>query len=333
MAGKGDVGMILAGDIGGTKTVLALFEETADGLRQLRDATFASREYASLEDILAEFLRAESTLSLRAGCFGIAGVVMEGKCVTTNLPWTLDEATLAHAIGAPRVKLLNDVEAAAYGMLHLQPDELHVLNAGTKRRGNVALVAAGTGLGEAILYWDGERCHPIASEGGHADFAPRTDQEIVLLQYLRRKFGGHVSYERVLSGPGLYNIYTGLRDCGDIPEPAWLTEEIRHGDPSAVVSQAALAGTDPVCVHALQTFASIYGAEAGNLALKCMAIGGVFIGGGIAPKILPLLEGGSFMRGFTDKGRFAPLLQDMTICVALNPRAPLIGAAHFTQQL
>lgn len=327
--------MILAGDIGGTKTVLALFEETDGGLRQLRDATFGSTEHSSLEDILVQFLREEPRLPLRAGCFGVAGAVLEGKCVATNLPWILEESALASAIGAPRVKLLNDVEAAAYGMLHLQPDELQVLNPGaqSERRGNVVLIAAGTGLGEAILYWDGERFHPIASEGGHVDFAPRTDQETVLLQYLRSRFDGHVSYERVLSGPGLYNIYMCLRHHADTPEPPWLTEELRRGDPSAAVSRAGLAREDPVCVAALDMFVSIYGAEAGNMVLKCMAVGGVFIGGGIAPKILPVLQNGSFMRSFTDKGRFAELLNNIEVSVALNPRAPLIGAAHFTLHL
>jgi glucokinase len=327
--------MILAGDVGGTKTVLALFEETPGGLQQLRDATFVSGEYASLEDILVAFLHEIGASPVRVGCFGIAGVVLEGTCVMTNLPWTLAEAALADVIGAPRVKLLNDVEAAAYGMLHLRPDELHVLHPGTQpqRRGNVALVAAGTGLGEAILYWDGTRFHPIASEGGHADFAPRTEPETALLQYLRRKLGGHVSYERVLSGPGLFHIYSYLRDSGDAPEPEWLSEAIRHGDPSVAVSRAALAREDPVCVSTLEMFTSIYGAEAGNLALKCMATGGVFIGGGIAPQILPALHSGSFMRGFTDKGRFAPLLQSIEVSVALNTRTPLLGAAHFALQM
>jgi glucokinase len=327
--------MILAGDIGGTKTVLALFEETSGGLQQRYDATFVSGEYAALEDILTAFLREAVPSSVRVGCFGIAGVVAEGTCVMTNLPWTPAEAALADVIGASRVKLLNDVEAAAYGMLHLRPDEFHVLHPGPqpRRRGNAALVAAGTGLGEAILYWDGARFHPIASEGGHADFAPRTEQEIALLRYLRHEFDGHVSYERVLSGPGLFHIYRYLRNSGGAPEPAWLSEAICHGDPSAAVSQAALEEQDPVCVSTLEMFTSIYGAEAGNLALKCLATGGIYIGGGIAPQILPALHRGSFMRGFTDKGRFAPLLQSIEVRVALNTRAPLLGAAHFALQL
>src|SRR4051812_4523116 len=206
--------MLLAGDIGGTKTVLALFEKTGDGLRQVRDGTFPSKDNASLEEILSKFLKQDASIKLEAGCFGVAGAVIEGKAKTTNLPWNLDEQVLARAIGAPRVKLLNDLEAAAFGMLYLQPQELCVLNAGPqpKPKGNVAVIAAGTGLGEAMLYWDGKQHQPLASEGGHCDFAAQSDQEIGLIRYLREKFGGHVSYERVLSGPGFYNVYCFLRD-------------------------------------------------------------------------------------------------------------------------
>src|SRR5438132_306887 len=209
--------MILAGDIGGTKTVVALFDEAGrDELRLVRDATFPSKEHKSLEEILATFLSQERPKpTLRGACFGVAGAVIEGKCRTTNLPWQLDERDLARAVGAPRAKLLNDLEAAAYGMLYLRPDELCVLNAGLpKRQGNVAVIAAGTGLGEAMLYWDGQRHHPMASEGGHADFAPQNDQEVELLRYLWENLGGHASYERVLSGPGFHNIYRFLRDRG-----------------------------------------------------------------------------------------------------------------------
>lgn len=327
--------MILAGDIGGTKTVLGLFEEAGGDLHMARDGTFRSQEHASLEEIVAKFLNAGPKASLRAGCFGVAGAVLEGQCRTTNLPWRLHETVLAQAIAAPRVKLLNDLEAAAYGMLYLRPDELCVLNPGSRPRlqGNVAVIAAGTGLGEAMLYWDGQRHYPIASEGGHCDFAPRTEQEIALIEYLMPNFGGHVSYERVLSGPGFHNVYTFLRDCGYAPEPLWLTEKLKTGEPNVVISQAGLAGDDPLCITTLDLFATIYGAEAGNLALKCVAAGGVFVGGGIAPKILPALQNGSFMRGFTDKGRFSDLMKSIEVSVSLNPRAPLIGAAHYAMRL
>lgn len=323
--------MILAGDIGGTKTVIALYESMRERLQQHREKTFLNSDYGSLEEILNSFLLEESGLSLEAACFGVAGIVVEGRSQLTNLAWDLDEAVIARAIGTPSVKLLNDLEAAAYGMLHLKAEELRVLHEGAqpKRKGNAAVIAAGTGLGEAILYWDGKRYHPIATEGGHCDFAPRTDQEIELLRYLQVRFGSHVSFERILSGPGFYSLYQFLRHSGSAAEPAWLTEKLRNGDPSATVTEAGVAGTDPVCVETLNLFSSIYGAEAGNLALKCLAVGGVFVGGGIAPRILKVVQAGSFMKAFTDKGRFSKLAERMEVCVALNTRAPLLGAANF----
>jgi glucokinase len=272
---------------------------------------------------------------LTAGCFGLPGAVLEGKCTTTNLPWTVEEAHLAAALAVPRVKLLNDLEATAYGMLFLQPAELAALNprAGPRRRGSVAVLAAGTGLGEALLAWDGQHYHPVASEGGHVDFAPRSEQEIELLRYLRRQHD-HVSYERVLSGPGFFSLYCFLRDSGaGIPTPA-LTEALAGAaDPSAIVSHFGLSGADPLAAAALKLFCSLYGSEAGNLALKCVAIGGVFLGGGIAPKILPALQGGAFLEGFVSKGRFRPLLESMPVLVSLNPGAGLLGAAHFAARL
>jgi glucokinase len=327
--------MILAGDIGGTKTVIAQYDSSGETLRQLRIAQFRSRDYPSLEVILAAFLKESPGVSLRAASFGVAGPVIDGKCHTTNLPWLVDELALARAIGSPRVKLLNDLEAAAYGMLHLSPEELCILNPGSRpeRRGHVAVIAAGTGLGEAMLYWDGQRHHPLASEGGHADFAPRTDQEIELLRYLRAQLGGHISFERVLSGPGFYHVYCFLRDSGYAPEPPWLTEKLQGADPNPLITQLGLAGQVPLCVATLDLFSSIYGAEAGNLALKCVATGGVFVGGGIAPKILPALKSGGFMRGFAEKGRLSELLTTMEVSVALNPAAPLIGAAHYAMHL
>jgi glucokinase len=327
--------MILAGDIGGTKTLVALFERAGDGVSLLREATFQSEEHPSLESILSKFLHTAPTRALQAACFGVPGVVFDGRCQTTNLTWTLDEGTLAAAIRVPRVKLLNDLEATAYGMLHLQSNDLAQLNPGVQPtpRGNIAVIAAGTGLGEALVVWDGVQHHPVASEGGHADFAPRTDQEIDLLRYLRAKFGGHVSYERVLTGPGLQNIYVFLRDTGYARQPGWLAEQLAGGDPSATIAQVGVAGHEPLCAAALELFCSVYGAEAGNLALKCLAVGGVFVGGGIAPKILPALHAGGFMRAFTDKGRFADLLHRIPVNVALNPRAPLLGAAHYALRL
>jgi len=320
--------MILAGDIGGTKTVIGLFEEAGNRLHAIREETFPSQSYGSLEAILDQFMRPGSRPPLHAACFGVAGPVIEGKSKATNLPWELDERRLAEALRVPRVKLLNDLEAAAYGMLHLDPTDLCVMQPGSPRKGNIAVIAAGTGLGEAILYWDGKCYHPIATEGGHADFAPRSDLEIDLLHYLQKEFG-HVSYERVLSGPGLFNIYRFLRDSGIAPEPEWLRTRIAENDPGAMISEIGLTGDDPLCTKALDLFASIYGAEAGNLALKALAIGGVYVGGGIAPKILPRLKESTFLHAFSNKGRFAELLRSIEVKVALNLRAPLIGAAHY----
>lgn len=327
--------MILAGDIGGTKTVLALFEPDGDGLRLVRDATFPSREHATFEEILTRFTAIAPTPGVAAACFGVAGAVLDGRVTTTNLPWTLDEEVLAATLKAPKATLLNDLEAAAYGTLHLSLEEQHVLNPGTSRRkrGNIAVIAAGTGLGEAILFYDGQKYQPIASEGGHTDFAPQSDIELELLKYLRQKFHGHVSYERVLSGPGFFNVYSFFRDTGHAPEPQWLAEKLRAGDPSAVVSEAGLAGKDENCVATLELFATIYGAEAGNLALKALAVGGVFVAGGIAPKLLPALtRNDAFLKGFFAKGRFSDLMKNLHVSVALNPRAPLIGAAYYALQ-
>ncbi|MFQ5520016.1 MAG: glucokinase, partial [Candidatus Methylomirabilia bacterium] len=284
--------MILAGDVGGTKTAVALIDEAAPGFGSVREATLPSREFDSLEAVIRRFLADRPSPKITAACFGVAGAVVDGRCVTTNLPWEVDEQHLAEAIPAPRVKLLNDLEAAGYGVLTLPSQDLLPLQAGQVRNGHMALVAAGTGLGEAILVWNNEQHAVMATEGGHADFAPRTDLEMGLLSFLRTEFG-RVSYERVLSGPGLLNIYRFLRDTGWGSEPQWLRNRLEREDPGAVISEVGMAGDHPLCVKALGLFASIYGAEAGNLALKALAVGGVFIGGGIAPKILAKLADGN----------------------------------------
>lgn len=324
--------LLLAGDVGGTKTAVALFKEGATGLSPVREATFPSTEFESLGGVVRRFLREGPSVRIAAACFGVAGPVVDGRCVTTNLPWQVDEGGLAKAIPAPRVRLLNDLEAAAYGVLTLPPRELEPLQVGKARKGNMVLIAAGTGLGEAILVWDRARHRVIPSEGGHADFAPRNDLEMDLLRFLQKEFG-HVSYERVLSGPGLHNIYRFLRDTGHAPEPPWLGDRLRSGDPSAVVSEVGLAGGHPLCVTALELFVSIYGAEAGNLALKALAVGGVYVGGGIAPKIRAKLVDGNFLAAFCDKGRYSALMGSIPVHLVLNPRAPLLGAAHVARSL
>jgi glucokinase len=332
---SGDIRTILAGDLGGTKTVLALYHEHHERFMLVRDATFASREHATFAEILDAFLAQGPSETIAAACLDVAGPVSEGRVQTTNLPWLLDERELASKLGTPCVKLLNDLESTAYGMLYLPPSQMVCLHPGRSpvRKGNIAVIAAGTGLGEAYLFYDGTHHNPVASEGGHADFAPRNDLEIGLLRHVRAKLGGgHVSYERVLSGPGLFTIYAFLRDTGVGKEAPWLTAELEGGDPSAAVSQAALTRADPLATQALDMFCELYGAEAGNMALRALTVGGVFLGGGIGPKILPALQK-SFTRGYLDKGRFGKLVGEIPVHLSLEPRTALLGAAHFALRL
>jgi glucokinase len=319
---------ILAGDIGATKTVLAVFESEGDKVRPIIQKRFSSKSYPGLEPVIEEFLAGNPDPASRA-CFGAAGPVVEGKIETPNLPWVIEERALCSLLEIDRVFLINDLEAAAYGLFTLTEKETLVLNKGdTGIAGNQALIAAGTGLGEAVVFWDGRRHTPSASEGGHADFAPRTAREIDLLRYLIPRFG-HVSYERVLSGPGLVNIYQFLKDEAGFSEPGWLAERIAAEDPGAVISEVALAGEAELCVQALDLFVSVYGAEAGNLALRAKALGGVYVGGGIAPKILKKLEDGTFMRSFLDKGRYSEFVSAIPVKVVLNEQAALQGAAYY----
>jgi glucokinase len=343
--------MILAGDIGGTKTNLALYDWKTERVEPARGESYASADYASLEDILEEFLNPppepsdkkddeaqdapaeREPLILDAACFGIAGPVIENTSKTTNLPWVVDGAALSKRFTIPHVRLLNDLEATAYGMLVLRPDEADVLNAGTppKTKGAMALIAAGTGLGEAMLFWDGKTYKPMPSEGGHSSFAPTSDLEIDLLRYLRTQYT-HVSYERVLSGMGLHAIYEFLRDTKK-NEPTWLAEKIKVGDPAAIIAEAGLKKQAEIAIQALDLFATIYGAEAGNLALKAMALDAVYVGGGIAPRLLAKLKDGMFMKAFADKGRYKKLLAGIPVRVITNPKAALLGAASIAAQL
>jgi len=332
---------ILAGDIGGTKTVLGVFELTPaarGGLTLRRREVFPSASHPSLEAIVTEFLarvRADgidgaASGDIRAAAFGVAGPVLNGEAQVTNLHWVIREPALREATGAPVVRLLNDLESTAFGMLRLADNEMAVLNAGRGRRfeGGVAVIAAGTGLGEAFLWWDGERHHAIASEGGHADFAPRNDMEDSILAFLRREHPGHVSVERVLSGPGIHNIYRALLDRGAAPESPETATRMRTMDPNAVIAEAAIRGDDPLAIATMDIFVSIYGAEAGNLALRTLPAGGVMLGGGIAPHILPLLTRGGFMQAFTAKGRFQAFLESLPVAISLEPDASLRGAAY-----
>lgn len=320
--------MILAGDIGGTKTHIGSFAAVGGKLKLAAEQSFPSSSYPGLEAIIERFLAVHPG-RITSACFGIAGPVEQGRCQTTNIPWIVDAKSLRRALGVEVVWLINDLEAMAYGLLTLPSSAFATLNAGQPQpHGMIAVIAAGTGLGEAILVWNGERYQAVASEGGHTDFAPRNALEIELLQYLLKQFN-HVSYERILSGPGKVSVYQFLKDAGYGKEPAWLIALLAKGDPSPVISEMALNGRSELCVKALTLFVSIYGAEAGNLALKCLARGGVYVGGGIAPTILPLLKDGTFLQAFSDKGRMASLLSRLPVRVVLEPRAPLFGAAHY----
>lgn len=326
--------VILAGDIGGTKTVLSLYEAGSTLGPPLHQAVFPSRDYKEFAPLLRTFLAQAPKTAVQSACFGVAGPIVSGRCRTTNLPWVLDEHELANELGARAVRLLNDVEAAAYGTMHVGPEELCPLTPPTLPdvAGHKVLLSAGTGLGQALLCWDGRRYHPMASEGGHADFAPQSEVEAALHAYLGKTFG-HVSYERILSGPGLFNVYSFFRDTGLAQEPAWLREKMETGDRNAVVAEVGLQDGHPLCTEALRLFVRVYGAAAGNLALHAMALGGVYVGGGIAPKILSKLKDGDFLRSFREKGRYQGLLSTIPVRVCLNPKTPLIGAAHFARQL
>jgi len=320
--------MILAGDIGGTSARLAYFELRNGRLAAIAERTYRSREQASLESAIGKFIT-EQKIKVQIACLGIAGPIRDRKVVTPNLPWQIDAAILERELGIPHVSLLNDLEANAYGLSELVESDYAVLASGAPRAvGNQAVISAGTGLGEAGLYWDGAAHHPFPCEGGHADFAPTNDLQVELLRHLMKKIGGHVSIERVLSGPGLYNIYQFLRDTSKAEEESWLGEEMKAQDPSALISQHGLSGKSPLCAMALDVFIDIYGAEAGNFALKVMALGGVYVGGGIAPKILPKLQQPRFLQAFKNKGRLGALLEQMAVRVILNDKTALLGAAH-----
>ncbi|MFQ5855875.1 MAG: glucokinase [Anaerolineae bacterium] len=323
--------MLLAGDIGGTKTNLAVFSPEAGPTVPLAEGTFPSARYSSLEALVGEFL-AQISLPVDRASLGVAGPVVAGHAAITNLPWVMDEMQLRAALNLSSVRLLNDLEAIAHAVPFLEPDDLHTLNEGEPAPGGaIAIIAPGTGLGEAFLTWDGSRYRAHASEGGHTDFAPTNLFEIALLRYLQGGLGfEHVSYERICSGQGLPNIYAYLKDSGYADEPAWLAEQLAAADdPTPIIVNAALDEERPceLCVATLNAFVSILGAEAGNLALKVLATGGVYLGGGIPPRILPALKQERFMRAFRHKGRFSDLLAQMPVHVILNPKVALLGAA------
>lgn len=322
---------VLAGDIGGTKTTLALYTTEQGPRAPVAQETFSSGDYDSLEGIVDAFL-ADHDVELTRASFGVAGPVQDGYATLTNLPWNVDAERLCDHLGGVPVGVLNDLEAIANALPFLTEKECHTLNAGSPdERGNMAVIAPGTGLGEAFVTWGGERYRAHGSEGGHADFAPTTPRQIALLQYLQEKFT-HVSCERVCSGSGIPNIYRFLRDCGRADEPAWLTDKLAQVDDIAPVVINTALGDGPSCTlcdATLEMFVSILGAEAGNTALNVMATGGVYLGGGIPPKILPALRRPAFMEAFTAKGRFADFMQRIRVRVIENTDVPLLGAACY----
>lgn len=316
---------VITGDIGGTKTRLAIVEVDGSRVHIEREAEFGSRGFSTFEALLTDFLKEVAAPELAA--FGIAGPVLGGAVRTTNLPWYIEAAVLQQRFGFKRCHLLNDLEAVAYGLPALGAADLLTLQQGVPgAAGNLAVIAAGTGLGEAGLFWDGERHHPYATEGGHCSFSPQSELEVELLRYLQRRYA-HVSWERIVSGMGLVDMHDFMRIHLKSALPAWLADEMHAGDPAAAISRAAAAGSDQVCIETMGCFVRLYGAEAGNLALKVMSRGGLFVGGGIAPKILPLLQQDAFMQAFLNKGRMRHVLEAMPVHVILDGRTALYGPA------
>ena len=327
--------MILAGDVGGTKVHLALYSFEQGHLAHIRDEKYPANEYSGLGEVIVKFLAEgrDSGEEVTAACFGVPGPVRAGKLKLTNLPWEIDSRELARSLNIEHLFLINDLEANGYGSPELEPEQICVLSDGDPSAiGHRGLVSAGTGLGEAVLVWTGGHHLPLASEGGHTDFAPRNELEIKLLRYLWKQLGGRVSYERVVSGLGLKNIYSFLRDDQGMEEAAWLKERMAVEDPNAVIGEVGEDGENELCAKTLEIFTSAYGAEAGNLALKILATGGIYLGGGIAPKILKTMKSGVFMDAFTDKGRLSHLLVHTPVRVILESRAALMGAAAYAEE-
>jgi glucokinase len=321
--------MILAGDVGGTKVRLAVYEEKR-GITCIDEEKFASREYSDLSTLLKEFLSHEHRRKISSACLGIAGPVKEGVCKATNLPWEISAKVLQEDLNIPKVHLINDLEANAWGLRCLSPEEFFTVNVGKEAKGNRALISPGTGLGEAGLYWNGRTHRPFACEGGHCDFGPTNEEEIALLKYQLQKHK-HVSYERILSGPGLYQIYRFLIDTQLEKEDPAIAALIQQSEPQRVITEKAASGESKACARACRLFVKLLGGEAGNVALKFLAMGGVFIGGGIVPHLLPFIQEGSFMEAFVEKGRLSAVLSKIPIKVVLNERTALLGAAWYAQ--
>ncbi len=322
--------MILAGEIGATRTRLAAFETEGNRLQRVVEKNYMSQQHERLSRILADFIKTEG-IPVHSACLGVAGPVRAGRSKISNLPWVIDAKEVATQLRLNSVGLLNDLEAYAYGIDALESKDFITLSEGAEEaEGNRAVISAKTGLGVAGLYWDGFRHHPFACEGGHADFAPRNESQMELLAYLQKKYG-RISCERILSGPGIKNIYDFLRDEHKAEEPEWLRTQLSAAvDPPALISQMALEGKAAICDQALSIFVSVFGAEAGNCALNFMSTGGIFIGGSIAAKIVPKMKDPLFLESFLDKGRMAAILKDMPVKIVANDDSGMIGAARYT---
>jgi glucokinase len=320
--------MLLAGDIGGTKTVLALISEEKGARQPLHEARFSSDDYDSLEAIVSDFLETTKAVVTRAS-FGVAGPVVDGRAQITNLPWLVDTAVLRQQFNIPAIRLLNDLEAIATAVPHLESSDLVTLNEGTRKPyGAIGIVAPGTGLGEAFLVWNGRSYESYPSEGGHTAFGPTSDEQIELLRYMRRRYH-HVSYERICSGVGIPNIYAYFRDSGRYHEPHWLKTELEAAeDATPVIVNAAIERKADICVATLDLFMEVLGDEAGNMTLTVLATGGLYLGGGIPPRILPQLRGSNFLQAFQNKGRFSEMMAQVPIYVITNAQAGLYGAIY-----
>lgn len=325
---------VLAGDIGGTKVLLEIAEVDGGHVRMLHERRYFSEAYDALEPIVREFLQtlpAGLPPGIDAACFGVAGPVIASgtgqHASLTNLPWVVDSEALGRELGVAKVRLINDFQAAGYGIEGLQENDYVVLQAAVPRAHAPRIViGAGTGLGQGILFWEHDHYEVLATEGGHVDFAPTDELEVELWRYLRRQFD-RVSYERVLSGPGLVHIYTFLREYGDAPESAEIAQAMDAGDPAAVIGEAGAEGRDALAEKAVDLFVRIYGAQTGNLALATLPVGGIYVAGGIAPKIIKKMSGGAFLAAFGDKGRMRELLARMPVSVVMNSKVGLVGAA------
>lgn len=320
-------GIILAGDIGATKTNLALFEIHKRQIALLKEKSYHTKEYNFFMEMVLSFNR-DTLPAIDRICLGVAGPVINGKVKGTNFPWEIDSEEISRELRVHSVTLINDMEANAYGLAALREQDFEVLKEGSNIPGNAVIISPGTGLGESGLYWDGNQYHPYATEGGHCDFSPRNDLDWELWKYLHKKHR-HVSWERVVSGRGIVNSYEFLRRFRGIPEPKWLKDKIQQGDAAAVITDVAYEKSDPICVETLDLFVRYLAIEAAQFALKTKATGGVYIGGGIVPKILRMINRKVFTENFVAAGRMNPLLQQMPVQVVLNDKTPLLGAAYY----